>query len=240
MRSEQDFETFVRKWRNAFLAPRPVWEGQRAVAELKRSVITKEPTGERVSTLSFVMGDPVHRWRPNEMLKKVFYEVIDYKKQKVRRQSEFRQTEELFAGIYRKLTKNASRANDEFVKYVLNNSAKSIERTRVAVRDFEARTHSPLGIWEELWPNHPRVQRVGRRIDLDSRLQIQVAKMLRIFLIKEDGVSRRTVARLVVLVYLIAGLASERKDRGRLWIDNSQHLLSVRAVEEKLVRNRIR
>jgi hypothetical protein len=65
--------------------------------------------------------------------------------------------------------------------------------------------------------------------------QLQLAKM---FLTKENGVSLRTIARLVVLVYFVAELAS--KWDGRLQIGDSSDFLSVRAVEEKLHRNRIR
>jgi hypothetical protein len=62
--------------------------------------------------------------------------------------------------------------------------------------------------------------------------------MFRTFLREDEGVSLRTIARLVVLVYKAAGLASEIKNDGVLRLPDSHHAISVRSVEEKLRRRR--
>lgn len=64
--------------------------------------------------------------------------------------------------------------------------------------------------------------------------------MLRTFLREEQGVSSRTTARLVVLVFLAAELASEFNNEGFLRIVDSKRAVTVRSVEEKLIRKGVR
>jgi hypothetical protein len=110
-----------------------------------------------------------------------------------------------------------------------------IEEQRIAVRSYLERNQkgSPLGAaWEKLWPGRARIEIINRGISLDTRLQFQCAKVLRIFL---RAVSVRTIARLIVLVYWTTGLAIVKNDA--LWIVNERRHITVRSVEEKLVRN---
>jgi hypothetical protein len=81
---------------------------------------------------------------------------------------------------------------------------------------------SPLGVWERLWSRHARAETIRREIDLDARLQKQAAKMFRTFPSEDEGVSLRTIARLVVLVYQVGGIASYDKQTGQLVIVNSR------------------
>jgi hypothetical protein len=104
----------------------------------------------------------------------------------------------------------------------------------------DPRRPSPMGPWELLWKDHPRMENLRRQLDLDARLQIQAAKMFRTFLHEDQGVSVRTIARLVVLVYQTAGLASEMGTEGFLRIVDSRRKITVRSVEEKLRRKGIR
>jgi hypothetical protein len=118
---------------------------------------------------------------------------------------------------------------------MLHEVALGIEEKRIAVRSSSDRDKkgSPLGsAWEQMWPHRARIEIINRGIDLDTRLQFQCAKIFRIFL---RAVSVRTIARLIVLVYWTTGLAMVKDDE--LWVVNERRRLTVRSVEEKLIRN---
>ena len=67
-----------------------------------------------------------------------------------------------------------------------------------------------------------------------AAFQIRVAAILRVYLSKESGISLRTISRLVVLVYLSAGLAGDRHDEAI--ICNGGRRLEIRNVEQRLRR----
>jgi hypothetical protein len=177
--------------------------------------------------------------RPLNMLANVFDEVQDYRIQSVAWR-DFEKAAVFLAKIGREATIMSNDVDYPALKRLLSKVAQMIELERRRVR---ARTNaSYLGAWERLWPGHPRRQGIQRRIDLDARLQIQAAKMFRTFLHRDEGVSLRTIARLVVLTYIICGLAMESQEDGLLRIVGlgPNRTISVRSVEEKLRRGRIR
>ncbi len=114
--------------------------------------------------------------------------------------------------------------------------ALGIEERRVAVKSCrgEDKKSAPLGeAWEQFWPRRPRSETISRGIDLDTRLQLQCAKMFRIFL---PAASVQTIARLIVLVYLVTGLAIETTYG--LSIVRRRRPITVRSVRENsCVRN---
>jgi hypothetical protein len=235
MRSASRFKSFLKGWQDALRAPDDLWQGQRAVADLKRAgyIEVSAGTSTRISMLN-----PVDRWRPREMLKNVFAEVSDYKRRKLAWKKEFRNTELFLAKIERMTLRQRSRTDDLRMKKLLGNTASVIERRHFVLRDFRNGTQrSPLGVWERLWPEHARAENIPREIELDTRLQVQAAKMFRTFLPRDEGVSLRTIARLVVLVYYIAELATENQKDGCLWTSN--RAITVRSVEDKLRRKGI-
>jgi hypothetical protein len=96
---------------------------------------------------------------------------------------------------------------------------------------------------------------------LDALFQIRLAKVLRLYLAKpghvylrrevsekgtrkklfekipqkQAGVSRRTIARLIVLLYIVGNLAMRTK-KGHLFIINTRKKMTVPSVEERLDR----
>ena len=188
----------------------------------------------------FVLCMSIHGRRPREMLRRILDEIEDYKKQKLIWKEKYRETERFLARIGRSIFRRGKRAGEEALKQLLKNTANLIEEQRRLVKNLRDPTQrSPLGVWERLWMNHPRRTSINRGIDLDTGLQLQIAKMLRTFLHKDEGVSLRTIARLVVLVYQVAGLANMDVKNDTLVIAGSQRTISVRSVEEILRRNRI-
>lgn len=241
-----ELEAFISKWRAAIRAKGDSWEGTWAVGELvlARYPIRSSPfevAHRRSSAMTFVCCDQGQGWRPTEMLTKVFAEVTDYKRRKLDWQKEFRITEMFLDKIYRATSRQKVRVKDSRLKRLLANTAAMIEKRRVALKLFrDSNQSSPLGVWERLWPEHARKEIVSREIDLDTRLQLQVAKMFRTFLGRDDGVSLRTIARLVVLVYEVADLASETDNDGFLRTPDSNRKITTRSVEEKLRRKGMR
>jgi hypothetical protein len=235
MRSDPEFQLFLKKWRDAFRAPSDLWDGNRAVAELKSARYTRSSPQEnaRRSMLEFVQCEPGYGPRPWDMLKGIVGEVKDYKSQKLAWKKERRDTEVFLAGVGRTVNLRASKVADQTLKSLLAAVAEMIEQQRRALRNsIRPAQQSPLGAWERIWASLQRRTDINRGIDLDTRLQIQSAKMLRTFLHRDDGISRRTIARLVLLVYVAAGLAYEKD--GFLRIVDSPRALSLRGIEEKL------
>src|SRR6266852_8378122 len=234
MRSGTNFESFLKQWRTALRSPNESWDGWRAVAELRSAGYTltskRSPEeNERVSMFDFVLCKPGHRWRPKQMLGNILDEVEDYRQQKRAWNEKYRKTEFFLARIGRSTFLRSKRVGAEVLKQLLMNTANLIEEQRCLVKNLRSPTkRSPLGVWERLWPNHVRSARANREIDLDTRLQLQTAKMFRTFLHKDEGVSLRTIARLVVLVHKVAGLASIDLKTEALFIAGSRRTITCR------------
>lgn len=221
-----EFEAFLPKWRRAITNQSDLWEGPRAVSELRREA----------GYLDFILCKPAGRLPSTWMLQGVLGEVEDYRKQKEAWQKEFRDTEIFLAAIERKAERQSRKTATVHLKNILHTVALGIEEQRIAVKSYLDRDKkgSPLGAaWEQFWPRRARIDFINRGIDLDMRLQFQCAKIFRIFL---RAVSVRTIARLIVLVYWTTGLAIVKEDE--LWIVNERRRITVRSVEEKMTRNR--
>jgi len=220
-----EFKAFLTKWRSAITYQSDLWEGPRAVRELHHEA----------GYLDFVLCKPDGRRPSVWMLRGILGEVEDYRTQKQVWQKEFKDTEIFLAKIGREVELRSKQTATVHLKDILHKAASGIEEQRIAVRSYLERNQkgSPLGAaWEKFWPRRARIEIIDREISLDTRLQLQCAKMLRIFL---RAVSVRTIARLIVLVYWITGLALEKDDA--LWIVNEGRRITVRSVVEKLVHN---
>jgi hypothetical protein len=221
-----EFKAFLTKWRSDITYQSDLWEGPRAVSELRH----------KAGYLDFILCKPDGRRPSVWLLRGILGEVEDYRTQKQVWQKEFRDTEIFLAKIGREVELQSKKTATVHLKDILHKAALGIEEQRIAVRSYLERNQkgSPLGAaWEQFWPRRARTEVINREISLDTRLQFQCAKMLRIFL---RELSVRTIARLIVLVYWTTGLAFDKDDE--LWIVNERRRITVRSVEMKLVRNR--
>jgi hypothetical protein len=238
MRSEANtpFGKFLKQWRDELTTSTAGWDGFRAIEELKRAGYSEG--NDRRSMITFVRCDPDEKSRPLEMLRKVFAEVTDYKKRRRAWQKEFRDVDAFMAKLRKSVDLKQAETNGRLLKRLLSNTGLAIKRRHRILANFKSGSpgRPPLGPWERLWSQHARAEIINREIDLDTRLQVQCAKMFRIFLHEDEGVSLRTIARLVVLVYKASGLASEIWKDGFLRLPDSQRAITVRSVEEKLRR----
>jgi hypothetical protein len=221
-----EFDAFLAKWRSAITFQSDLWEGPQAVGELRREA----------GYLDFILCKPAGRRPPVWMLQGILGEVADYRMQKQAWQQEFRDTEIFLAKIGRESELQSKKTATVHLKDILHKAALGIEEQRIAVKsymDTGKKVSLPGGAWEKLWPHRARIEIINRGIALDTRLQLQCAKMLRTFL---RAVSVRTIARLIVLVYRTTELAIVKNDA--LWIVSERRRISVRSVAEKLARNR--
>lgn len=221
-----EFDAFLTKWRSAINFQSDLWEGPQAVGELRR----------KAGYLDFILCKPDGRRPPVWMLRGILDEVEDYRMQKQGWQKEFSDTEIFLAKIGREAERQSKKTATVHLRDILHKAALGIEEQRIAVKSYMDRDKqvSPLGAaWEKLWPHRARIEIINRGIALDTRLQLQCAKMLRIFL---RAVSVQTIARLIVLVYRTTELGIVKNDA--LWIVNERRRISVRSVAEKLVRNK--
>ena len=79
---------------------------------------------------------------------------------------------------------------------------------------------------------------VKREIDFDGTFQVKLASILRLFLPPNADVDRITISRLIVLVYLVAGLAVEQE--GYIKIEATGHKLEIANVDQNLKRAGLR
>lgn len=239
------FEKFLVKWRTALRAPTDLWDGYQAIEELKQADYPIEPRSTDVhagrSMLHFLRCERGCGWRPRDMLDRVLREVRDYKRQRFAWEKQVKDTEMFLAGLARKAKRRSLNATDSRIKALLKDTYEAIENQRTYLANYcKSPGRSPLGAWEGLWERNPRIETIHRGITLHTRLQLQSAKMFRIYLRAEGGVSLRTVARLIVLVYQLTGLAVEEEKDGRLWICDLQRPITWRTVEDNLRRHDLR
>src|SRR5579862_422985 len=222
-----NLESFIRAWRQSFLSPEDVWGGQRVVMALKR----------HGDCMGFVLCEPNRGVMPREMLRFALAEVRAYEESKRAWQRESEAAELFLSSIYRQAMRWRAETQDATLKEFLAKMAAEIEKQRRELNRY--RTDSgvlPIGYFEMFWKRFPRADVITRRIDIDTRLQLQLAKIFRTFLRKDDGVSTITIARMVVLVYKICGLAVEGGSDDQLWLPGGKRKITVRNVEEKLRR----
>jgi hypothetical protein len=220
-----EFKAFLTKWRLAINYQSDLWEGPRAVVELR----------QQAGYLDFILCKPDGRRAPRSMLRGVLEEVEHYRAKKEASQKEFRNTEIFLATIGRKAERQSKKTATPHLKNVLHAVALRIDEQRDAVHRYLGnKKGSSLGaVWAEIWPQPARTVIINRGIDLDMRFQFRCAKMFRTYL---RGVSIRTIARLILLVYWTTALATVQDDV--LWIVTERRRITVRSVEEKLIRNR--
>jgi hypothetical protein len=147
----------------------------------------------------------------------------DYEKRKRAWTKEFAETEYFLANIQRNASRRSKKVEDPLLQRFLKETAEQLEHRKAVLNRFRHGSgHSRLGGLEWFWRRHPSKAAL-RGIDLDGRLQFQLAKAFRTFLRKERGISTLTIARLIVLVYIVCDLP----------------VVSVRSVYEKLTTRKL-
>ena len=183
--------------------------------------------------------------------------------------SSYRQAYDFLKLMSGRCEKEARQSEPSYVKEILREFAKDLWDSRRKLRreylkEFD-RPWKPRGEMASILNAHKYEKRPTREDRLDALFQIRLANLLRLSLPKpcksyvrrevfkkgarkkvyekvlrrEAGIGRRTIARLIVLIYIVGGLAREtevKKEEFHLLIGHNRKKLTVLSVEEKLGR----
>jgi hypothetical protein len=195
-----EFDAFLVKWRNGLNDRGMEWEGRLAVAELKRN-----------DAFEFLLGDGkwAHNRQTQHLFRKMFHEIKVY-----REEAQGRPTKQHIDEVENKLIAIAEKIQKEMDQESIPNLKRVYERVLVNIHGQRGRLHAiriltpkKFGFWVEMiWRDLPSRNMVARTIELDTRLQVELGKVL-IFYLREKKVSLLTIARLILLAYWAGDLS---------------------------------
>ena len=87
---------------------------------------------------------------------------------------------------------------------------------------------------EEIFDNAKYPRDLVRQIDLDTRFQVRVAALLRHYLLKDFGITLRTISRLTVLTYICGKLREEGPDHLYSNPKSRRGRITVGGVDQKI------
>lgn len=232
------FEVFLNEWKRRLGQPRRDWEERRAVTELKRKKLYD------TSMYDFVRctQKSATEWQSTDLIARIADEMKAY-----RREAEGKRLQELFDHAGHALKRLLSKVENEKVKSGIRELRSVFEKLETEIRGArhqvnwlkERRRDWHFGVWQQLWPEVPRKNLVSRRIELDTRLQIEMGKMFADYLRsprnERDRVSTETIARLILLAYQVGGLAYEAESGIR--VHGTERELTVRNIRDNLNEN---
>ena len=188
------YNAFLAKWRNGLHGRGVEWEGRIAVAELKRN-----------EAFEFLLGDGkwAHNRQTQHLFRKMFHEIKVY-----REEAQSRPIKQHIDEVENKLIAIAKKIQKEMDQESIADLKRVYERLRVDIYGKRGRLHAlrflpdrKFGFWVEMiWRDLPSRNMVARTIELDTRLQVELGKVLGFYL-RGKGVSLRTIARLILLAY---------------------------------------
>jgi hypothetical protein len=165
-------------------------------------------------------------------------EMKEHRKEAVGRLAKeyFDEVDKFLSSMTGKIQKKEDRTAVPRLKTLLSELRKEVERTQKTVgRLRQERRDWHFGVWQHLWPEIPRKNLVSRKIELDTRLQVELGKMLADYLRPEDQrerVSMETIARLIFLAYRVGGFTYE--DASRTHVFGTRRNLTVRNIRDNL------
>jgi hypothetical protein len=196
------------------------WEGRLAFAEL-----------ERADALDFLLGEG--KWetkrQTEHLFRKMFHEIEVYQKE-----AQSRPMGQRIAELDKRLIAKAEKIKKEKDKEPFPDLKQILEQLRIdtygrrgALTALRFLSETKFGFWNEMiWRDLPSRKVVARQMELDTRLQVELAKVL-VFYLREKTISlRRTIARLILLAYWAGDLSGlteipvkvsqqKRKKKGR-------------------------
>jgi hypothetical protein len=200
-----DFAAFLAKWRNGLRGSGAEWDGILALAELKRKDAFKFLLGE---------GKFEHDRRAQHLFRKMFYEIAVYRKEAGpgRFAREYHgESRTLLLATAEKFKQKEDRVPVEGLKRILKMQQQSNIRAASQVRLLEIEQQLKFGFWEEMiWRDLPKRSVVARKIETDTRLQIELGKVL-VFYLTGKKISLMTIAHLILLAYWAGDLSDVRE-----------------------------
>lgn len=239
------WETFPDRWCSTLKGGGVEWDGRRAVSELKRKdwfnflTLKKRPEQEE-------KPGNYSSWQAENLMDRMVEELKAYQKEALGKlvKEEYDEIDRFLKAQIRGVQKKEGRTKVLRLKTLLRMERWQIETKREELKKLklERQNWQHPGIWEEFWPKIRRKNLVPRKIELDTRLQVELGKMLADYLRPEDKrerVSMDTIARLILLTYFVAGFAyvdesvDESKGPG-VKTRATERVLSIRKIRDNL------
>jgi hypothetical protein len=226
-----EFDAFMKEWRDGLKGRGKAWGEIQAVAELKRR-----------GMLEFLMaeGGSENGRATRHLFKRMFHEIQSYKKELAGSllKDRFDRVDKSLRSIAERIQAEERLANDRVIEEILQRLRANVHQARGALTWSKiTREKLHFGFSPELlWSEVPKKGLVSRRMELDTRLQVELGKSL-LFYLWQKRVSLETVARLVVLAYWAGGLSeiSGVFTKSRL----TGRVLKVRNIRDNLRRAKL-
>lgn len=225
-----ELDDFVAEWCRLFVQRGAIWEGVRAITELK----------EKDAYDVFLCKSGTERkWQLDELGERVLEEINLYRKE-----AEYRRITEFFndaAGFLNKeiekVRKRQKLAPIPEVKTVLQDLDNRLKRSIQFLDSLKTRrAHWQFGMKSHFWPETPRKNLAKSKTDLDIRLQVEIGKAFAELLLPKN-VSLETIARLVLLACVVGRVAQIKE--GVAVNSYSGRPLKVRNIRDILKANKI-
>ena len=217
-KSAPDFDAFVKEWKVRLKRKGEDWEGKQAVAELQAT-----------DNYEFLLHGDSHRF--DWLFGQIIEELEVYLKE-----SEDGLVKEHYKSAYKTLRRVSTVIQKEEKSNKVVRLQSLFRRLREYVEKEIPDVDYNNGLrkagstsFQQLWPEVPRPTFVERRMDLDSRLQMELGKLFASFL---GDISMATIARLILLTYRVGGLAA-KKD-GKTHIITTNKIVTVRTIRDKI------
>jgi hypothetical protein len=213
-----------------------LWEGHTACQELNSAGLLSTAMLEDTNDGANV-NSPIN-WRLRDPISLIVREVAIYERYRSRivlLNREMATSKRSLAKVVKELTKLRTRSNFPPLQQMLT---QRIAETNFHIAQIDDVSRilweTPYGVWGRVLNEPKHLPKPYREMDLDTRFQIRVAKLLKSGLFPEGKVSLQTIGRLVLLVYLAAGLLEPRGDKAILL--HSKRELKVEDIVQRLRR----
>jgi hypothetical protein len=243
----QKIKGFIDRWREEFRKASPRrqrrefsgkrehkshWESERAYNELERKGLLLA-----VLLKANLQGLP-RIWQRLAAIREIATEVQIYSDNAgkiVQQSNEIRETNKFLKRMAGHFLKARNGLQDSTIRGLLTRYRLQFEADRDRLLKRQDKIwDNPPGAMGKILISHTNKKRIPvKEDDLDTLFQIRVAQIFRTFLHKED-ISRETISRLVVLVYIVGELAEEQMDY--LVIRHSNRKLKITDVTQRLSR----
>jgi hypothetical protein len=248
--SRHTFKSFINRWRHEVRkvsqsgkhtqgkrAYDTHWEGELAYLEFEREGLLPALLFERRN----VNGLP-RRWQLHAAIREISTEMqnyADHMGKVVQKNYEFRGITKFLNAMAYRFLKERNGLEDSDMRKLLTQYSLQFEADRDRLlkcqKDRQNKIwDNPPGAMGKILISHTyKKRRPVKEDDLDTLFQIRIAQILRTFFPKKH-VSRETISRLVVLIYLVGELVEQEKDR--LLIRHTNRELKIIDVTQRLRR----
>lgn len=220
-----ELEEFLKEWRSRLREPGTGWEGPRAVAELR---------GKEMFAFLLCEKRSATEWQAEDLFSRILDEMKSYREEARGRliKQQFGDVDAFLSGLTERIQKKVERNGLRELKSLLKDLRREVAGTRKKVGLLkERKTDWYRGVWHHRWPKILRKNLVSRKLDFDSRLQIELGKMFADYL-RPKNVKLETIARLILLAYRVGELAGMDGQVTRTI--HTGRVLNVRNIRDKL------